>query len=68
MRMPKHKPYVKLKEALKRRDLSYHDLSRLLNVSVTTVCNKINGKSDFLISEIFRIEQAYSIPRSVFLP
>ena len=47
MRMPKHKPYVKLKEALKRRGLSYQDLSRLLNVSITTVCNKITGKSDF---------------------
>lgn len=64
----KHKPYERLKEALHNRNVSYRELGDLLSISVTAVCNKINGKSDFLISETDRIEAAYLIPRSVFLP
>jgi plasmid maintenance system antidote protein VapI len=64
----KHIPYEQLKEELYRRKLSYRDLSRTLGISISSVCEKINGKSDFLISETLRLEAVYLIPRSAFLP
>ncbi|HBT65637.1 MAG TPA: transcriptional regulator [Ruminococcaceae bacterium] len=68
MKKLKHKPYTQFKSMLHERKIGYGELSNLLGVSVSAVGRKVNGRSDFLISEIARIEMAYRIPKSVFLP
>mgnify|MGYP000888374388 FL=1 len=67
MKGTKHRPYNQLKAELRSRKISNHELGKMLGISVSSVSNKINGKSDFLISEIARIESAYLIPLAVFL-
>lgn len=64
----KHKPYLRLKAALQEKNISYRALAKLLDISPAAVSDKINGKSDFLISEALSIESALKIPKSVFLP
>lgn len=61
-----HKPYNKFKGWLTENGKTYKDVGELLGVSVTTVFNKINGKSDFLLSEVLRLEEEYNIDGSIF--
>ena len=43
--------YKRLKGLMVEKSISQNDLARMLNVSVSTLNFKINGKSDFTISE-----------------
>lgn len=61
-----HRPYNKLKGALRERGLTYADVSKLLNISETAVGFKINGTSDFYISEFIAMQQAYKINTDIF--
>ena len=61
-----HDPYQKLKGALRERGLTYADVSKLLNISETAVGFKINGTSDFYISEVLIMLNAYKIKTDVF--
>lgn len=61
-----HKPYNKLKGALRERGLTYADVSKLLNISETAVGFKINGTSDFYISEFVAMQNAYKIGTDIF--
>lgn len=61
-----HKPYNKLKGALRERGLTYSDVSKLLNISETAVGFKINGASDFYISEFIAMQKAYKIETDIF--
>lgn len=60
-----HKPYNKLKGALRERNVTYDDASKLLGISKATLCRKINGESDFYLSEAEKLE-SYGIPNTVF--
>lgn len=61
-----HSPYAKFKGWLRSNNLTYKDISRLLGLSVATVSAKINGKSDFLLSEIRAIKKEYKLDDEIF--
>lgn len=64
--MLKHKPYQKLKGVMTEKSITYADFSRVLGISITAVNNKINGKSDFLLSEVEIINKAFDIETKFF--
>ena len=47
-----HKPYVKFKGWIREHGMTYATIAEFLGISRTTVALKINGQSDFLLSEI----------------
>lgn len=61
-----HKPYTKFKGWLRSNELTYKDIAELLGISVATVSAKINGKSDFLLSEIQAIKKEYGLSDDIF--
>ena len=54
--MKLHEPYNKLKGALRERGMTYDDISQMLGISKATLCRKINGESDFYVSEADKLE------------
>lgn len=62
-----HEPYNKLKGALREKGLKYSDVAKALKISETALGNKINGFSDFYISQIAIIENQFGIGLDVFL-
>lgn len=62
-----HKPYNEFKGALRAKNLTYANVAELLNISETSVGFKINGKSDFYISEVEKILNAYNLQLDIFL-
>ena len=56
----KHKPYMKLKGKMKENNIIANDLAHLLNISSTAVLQKINGQSDFFLSEATKIVNEYN--------
>lgn len=65
--MKLHQPYNKLKGALRERGMTYDDVSRILQISKATLCRKINGDSDFYLSEADQLE-AQGLPHNIFYP
>lgn len=61
-----HKPYVKFKGWLRENGLRYADIANLLGVSVATISAKINGTSDFLLSETRIIKRTYALSDNIF--
>lgn len=61
-----HKPYHKFKGWLRENNLNYADLGALIGVSKTTISAKINGQSDFYLSEIQTIRKTYNLDGSIF--
>lgn len=61
-----HKPYIKLKGALRERSLTYSDLAKDLGISKTSVERKINGASDFYLSEVEILQKKYGFQTEVF--
>jgi hypothetical protein len=62
-----HEPYNKLKGALRERGMTYDDISKLLGISKATLCRKINGESDFYMSEADKLESK-GFSRKIFYP
>ena len=68
--MPKkqvHQPYQKLKGVLRERGLTYADIAKILNVSETAISHKVNGRSDFYISQVRKIQNEYGFESEIFL-
>ncbi len=61
-----HKPYASFKGWLRANGLTYSDVATLLGLSVATVSAKINGQSDFLLSEIQLIREKYNLASDIF--
>lgn len=61
-----HAPYNKLKVLLKDRNITYADLGKLLGRTETSIMYKINGKSDFLLSEVQVIKATFNIKDDIF--
>ncbi|NDO45440.1 hypothetical protein [Clostridium sp. MD294] len=61
-----HQPYNKFKGFLKEKELTYSDVGKVLNISVTAVLNKINGVSDFYVEEVKTLQSKYGMELSVF--
>lgn len=62
----KHKPYMKLKGKMKENNIIANDLAHLLNISSTAVLQKINGQSDFFLSEATKIVNEYNWEYEIF--
>ena len=62
-----HSPYNKLKGALREHELTYLDVAKTLGISETAVGFKINGKSDFYISEVEILIKKYGFELEIFL-
>lgn len=61
-----HKPYKKFKGWIRENGLSYQEIADFLGVNLTTICNKINGKSDFTLSEIKALKEKYNLDSAIF--
>lgn len=61
-----HKPYANFKGWLRSNGLTYKNIADLLGLSVATVSAKINGYSDFLLSEIQIIKKHYHLKDAIF--
>ena len=61
-----HSPYMKFKGWLRENELTYSDLGNLLSINVATVSAKINGASDFTLSEIRLIRKKYALSSDIF--
>lgn len=56
----------KLKGLMAENNHTQSDLSLILNISRTSVNNKLNGKVEFKPSEIVLIAKAYNVDPSIF--
>lgn len=61
-----HAPYSKFKGFLREQGLSYRDIADLIGVTVSTVSMKVNGYSDFYLSETEAIKSKYNVERDIF--
>lgn len=61
-----HKPYTKFKGWIRENGLSYQEIADFLGVNLTTISNKINGKSDFTLSEINALKSKYELDSGIF--
>ena len=63
----RHEPYNKLRGVLREKNLTYKDVADTLGISETAVQFKINGISDFYLSEVEKLQQAYGFELNIFL-
>ena len=50
--------YFNLRNELSSKKIKNEDIAALLNIHVNSVSNKINGKTDFTVSEAFRLRES----------
>ena len=65
-RKVKHQPYDKFRGKLIEMRITYKDVGKTLNISETAVGQKINGISDFYLTEVKKIKIAYGIEPDIF--
>lgn len=61
-----HKPYMNFKGWLTEKKLTYKDIGDKLGLSVATICAKINGQSDFTLSEVNMIRDKFGYNGNFF--
>lgn len=61
-----HAPYVTFKRTLAGMGLTYADVARVIGTTTSTVQLKINGQSDFYLSEMRAICKAFGIDSTIF--
>ena len=66
MSKKKHAPYIAFKHAIAGKGLTYKDVAKVIDVTETTLMLKINGGSDFYLSEMQAICEAFSLASSLF--
>ena len=66
MRTRKHPPYTAFKLALAGKGLTYKEVAAVIGVTETTLMLKINGESDFYLSEQRAICETFGIDPAVF--
>ena len=62
----KHQPYKALKLFLAGRGVTYEEVGKVIGTTASTVQQKINGGSDFYISEQRAICKAFGIESTIF--
>ena len=63
----KHAPYNKFKGFMAENQIRYSDIGKLIGVSASTVSQKVNGYSDFYLSEQKMIKKKYGATNDIFL-
>lgn len=66
MKKNTHKPYSKFKGWLRENGLTYSDVANFLGINQATVALKINGNSDFLLSEVQALKDKYNLDSDIF--
>lgn len=66
MSVKKHAPYIAVKRWLAGHGITYKDVAEVINCSEATVQLKLNGGSDFFITEQIAICERFSMDPSVF--
>lgn len=61
-----HEPYTRFKGWLREHGLTYSDIALFLGLNEATVSLKINGQSDFLLSEIQALKDKYNLNSDIF--
>lgn len=61
-----HEPYMRFKGWLKSNSLTYNDIAELLGLSKSSVSDRINGFSDFMLYEISTIVSEYGTSYDIF--
>ncbi len=61
-----HAPYNRFKGWLRENQITYLELSKLLGLNISTVSSKINGQSDFSLSEIQVLKVKYNLDSNIF--
>lgn len=61
-----HKPYTKLKNWFRDNNIRYSEVAALIGRTETSVMQKINGYSDFLLSEVQMIKNHYKLNNDIF--
>ncbi len=61
-----HKPYTKLKNWFRDNNVRYSEVAILIGRTETSVMQKINGYSDFLLSEVQMIKNHYKLNNDIF--
>lgn len=51
--------YPNLNAEMKRANKKYEDLANLLSLGITTISDKMRGKSEFKISELKKIKNSW---------
>ena len=64
----KHEPYNKVKGKMREMNLTYRDVAEKLGMSRVSLGDKLNGKSDFLVSEAVALANILSTEMNIFLP
>lgn len=62
----KHAPYTAFKNAIAGKGLTLKDVAEVINVTESTLSLKISGGSDFYLSEIKAICEAFGFDSSIF--
>lgn len=62
----KHAPYKAAKLWLAGHGITYKDVGEVIHCSEVTVQLKLNGTSDFYITEILNICEAFSMDAAIF--
>lgn len=61
-----HQPYMIFKGWLRSNNLTYADVSEVLGISKATLSAKINGESDFFLSEVKVLRNRYNLSYDIF--
>lgn len=61
-----HPPYNRFKGWLRSQRMVYENIADILCVSVPTISAKINGTSDFLLSEVKFLQKKYGLTDDIF--
>lgn len=61
--MKKYRELVEVKGLLREKKINYEALSKYLKMSISALSNKINGKSEFTLTEVNKIVQLLGIKR-----
>ena len=62
----KHEAYIKFKRQLLVKGVTYKEVAKIINTTEATVMCKINGTSDFYISEMRAICETLGIETDIF--
>ncbi len=61
-----HEPYVRFKGWMRENGKTYVDIAEFLGLNQATVCLKVNGGSDFLLSEVQALQEHYKLNKDIF--
>ncbi|MBQ8390938.1 MAG: hypothetical protein IJX50_00125 [Clostridia bacterium] len=61
-----HEPYHKLKNWLRENRVPYREIADFLGLTIPTVAAKINGDSDFYLSEVQALRRKYGLSADYF--